>query len=460
MSLNQSHLLAWKEASLKTDEQAGVLPSQEHQPARRSLVKFLGGCFGLSLLGVTTPAFARTYPKVVGVRGWSADEYTRLTIELTKSVQFKYFTLKNPRRLVVDLVGFYHAKSLQKYLSNKLKKDPYVRRMRAAQFKGNTVRLVIDLKQEIIPQIFVLKPVGRYKYRLVIDLYPKVAKDPLSDLLDDGLDLANDDPLKDIFDELADEKAMREDVLAPLVAGQIAPKTKRKKHKGLIIAIDPGHGGEDTGAIGSKKTKEKDVVLSIAHALRKKINAQRGMTAYMTRDSDYFVPLHTRVLKAQRVKADLFISIHADAARNHKAQGMSVFVLSERGASSSLASWIQEREELSDKIGGVNIKNVSRSKAKRALNRSLHRQIKSSLNLGRSVFKSLSKVKGIKPRRIEHAGFAVLKSPEIPSILVETSFISNPQEARFLRNHRNQEKIAEAILKGVKDYLHVYKKTK
>ena len=420
---------------------------------RRRALGFAGSIFTLSVV----PKWAHAAEaKVLAVRTLPADEYTRVTLELSAPLNAEHFMLDNPSRLVVDLQGISLNQTLNSLVSQIKPNDPYIRSIRVAQNRADVVRLVMDLKQTIAPQVFTLKPIGDYQYRLVLDLYPKVAHDPLMALIDSS---AGDDPLAGIIDQLG---GSRPTTNAPTVAGQVAPtppptglapQRGRGSRRPVLIAIDPGHGGEDPGAIGPRGTREKDVVLAIGKQLRDLVNAQPNMRAYMTRDADFFVPLQVRVQKARRVKADIFVSIHADAFTNPNAKGTTVFTLSNKGASSAAAKWLANRENQADMIGGVDFGAHDRNTASVLLDMSTSRQIQDSLQIGHRVLSSLGKVNGVHSRRVEQAGFAVLRSPDTPSILVETAFISNPREEQFLRSKSNQRALAQGILSGLKDYL-------
>lgn len=417
---------------------------------RRRALSVTGSLLTLSVI----PKWAQAAsPHVLAVRTWPADEYTRVTLELSAPLSAEHFMLENPNRLVVDLQGITLNQALNSLVSQIKPNDPYIQSIRVGQNRADVVRLVMDLKQSIAPQVFTLKPIGDYQYRLVLDLYPKVAHDPLMALLDSP----GDDPLAGIIDQLG---ASRPTTSAPTVQGQIAPKapptssgSKSRGSRPVLIAIDPGHGGEDPGAIGPSGTREKDIVLAIGKYLRDQINAQPNMRAYMTRDADFFVPLQVRVQKARRVKADIFVSIHADAFTNPSARGTTVFTLSNKGATSAAAKWLANRENQADMIGGVDFGVHDKSTASVLLDLSTTQQIQDSLKIGHRVLGSLGKVNGVHSRRVEQAGFAVLRSPDTPSILVETAFISNPQEERFLRSKSNQKALARGIAKGLQDYL-------
>jgi N-acetylmuramoyl-L-alanine amidase len=339
--------------------------------------------------------------------------------------------------------------------------DPYVSQIRVGQFQPSIVRLVFDLKEPIKPQLFTLDPVAEYNYRMVFDLYPTTPLDPLMALVkssakkESALEKSNEEI--DLIAQFA-TKRDKEVAKAPAApAAQGIPETKDApapaRYKRLItIAIDPGHGGEDPGAIGAAGSREKNVVLSIARRLKEKIEGEAYMRPYLTRDGDYFVPLHVRVQKARRVEADLFVSIHADAFIEPRAKGASVFALSQMGASSSTARWMANKENASDLIGGINIKTQDRQVANLLLDMSTTAQIKDSMQVGQSILKQIGGFAPLHKAKVEQASFAVLKAPDIPSILVETAFISNPQEEARLNDEGYQDRIAEAILRGIKEY--------
>jgi N-acetylmuramoyl-L-alanine amidase len=339
--------------------------------------------------------------------------------------------------------------------------DPYISQVRVGQFQPGIVRLVFDLKEPIKPQLFTLDPVAEYNYRMVFDLYPTTPPDPLMALVrssakkETALEKSNEE-----IDLIAQFATKKEKELAKVPAAPVAqaiPETKElpapAKYKRLItIAIDPGHGGEDPGAIGAAGSKEKHVVLAIAKRLKDKIEGEAYMRPFLTRDGDYFVPLHVRVQKARRVEADLFVSIHADAFIERNARGASVFALSQMGASSTTARWMANKENASDLIGGINIKTQDRQVANLLLDMSTTAQIKDSLQVGNSILKQIGGFAALHKPKVEQASFAVLKAPDIPSILVETAFISNPQEEARLNDENYQDRIAEAILRGIKEY--------
>ncbi len=433
------------------------------------------------IAGATTLLLLPIVPRVahaasiVAVRTWPADEYTRVTLEMDSELKAEHFTLDGPDRLVVDIEGLTLNSTLNELVSKVRPNDPYIGTVRVGQNRPGVVRLVLDLKQPVAPQIFTLKPIGEYKYRLVLDLYPKVAQDPLLAIMDSK----DPDPLADVLEQLAQQDA---DAPIPAVRGQTLPQTARKpdlpsppasprrpstpttpapsatpspgpRRPGhILVALDPGHGGEDPGAIGRSGTREKDIVLAIARRLKRMIDATPGMKAYLTRDGDYFVPLHVRVQKARRVKADLFISIHADAWVKPSARGSSVYALSQNGATSTMARMMAQRENEADLIGGVNLGTHNAQVAKVLLDLSTAAQINDSIRVGSKVLQEIGRINRLHKRQVERAGFAVLKAPDIPSILVETAFISNPTEEKLLRSGKYQDQVATAMLAGIRSY--------
>ena len=405
--------------------------------------------------------------RLLAVRTWPADEYTRVTLELDSELRAEHFTLENPHRMVVDIQGLDMSPALNELVRKVRTDDPYISSLRVAQNRPNVVRLVFDLKQAIAPQVFTLKPVGDYQYRLVLDLYPKVAQDPLMALLKKQPGKIDDDPLARILEDIGRSPQGTGVASAPLLPAPAAPSAGGpatpvapaasaprlgRRSRVITVALDPGHGGEDPGAIGKGGTREKDVVLAIAQKLKARIDATPGMRAYLTRDGDYFVPLHVRVEKARRVKADLFVSVHADAFVRPTAGGSSVYVLSSSGASSTAARWLADKENAADLIGGINLQVQDRQIAKILLDMSTTAQINDSVKVGDSVLGHLKDVYRLHKPQVERAGFAVLKAPDMPSILVETAFISNPDEERMLRTNADQDKFADAILGGVQRY--------
>lgn len=389
--------------------------------------------------------------RISAVRVWPAQDYTRITIEADKPIRHELLLVKNPERVVLDLEDVDVASVLQEIAGKILPNDPYVAQMRAGRYKPGVVRLVFDLKTEVKPQIFLLKPVGEYGHRLVLDVYPLVPSDPLMALLQ---------KTEVKVEEQNAEPAPPAALGAPKLAVRAEPgprpdataKGKPVVARLVTIVVDAGHGGEDPGAKGRGGSREKDVTLTIAKKLKSIIDAEPNMRAVLTRDGDYFIPLQVRVQKARRVQADLFVSVHADAFIKPHARGSSVFALSERGATSTAAKWLAKRENDADLIGGVNLDLKDRYLAMTLADLSLTAQINDSLKLGKAVLSELGGVNALHKHDVEQAGFAVLKAPDVPSILVETAFISNPDEERRLNDEAYQEKMAQAIFNGIKRY--------
>jgi N-acetylmuramoyl-L-alanine amidase len=381
--------------------------------------------------------------QIAAARVWPAQDYTRVTLETQEPVKYALLSLKDPERLVLDLEGVDITATLTELAEKVGVNDPYVRSMRIGRFKPGVVRLVFDLKSEVRPQAFTLAPIGDYGHRLVLDLYPLVPHDPLIAFLD---------RLEKERTAVANAAASGgKSGPAQKPAARAAPG-KPEAARLIIVALDPGHGGEDPGARGRGGTYEKDVTLAIAKKLKSRIDQEPNMRAVLIRDGDYFVPLQMRLAKARRVRADLFVSIHADAFIRPHARGSSVFALSESGATSAAASWLAKRENEADLVGGVNL-DVSDPYLKQTLlDLSQTAQINDSLKLARAVLAEIGGINKLHRQNVEQAGFAVLKSPDIPSILVETAFISNPEEERRLRNQSYQDKMAEAIFVGIKRY--------
>ncbi len=372
--------------------------------------------------------------EITATRVWPADAYTRVTIEAGSPLKYQTFTLKNPERLVVDVEDI-TLNDVLNSLSSKIKSDdPYIEKIRVAVNQPTVVRIVVDLKEEVNFNVFSLKPAGDYQHRLVLDIIP--IKDPLMAMLDNLAEDGKSSP-KPIVEPLPNNK----------------PDTDSEENKRIItIAIDAGHGGEDPGARGAKGSHEKDITLAIAKKLKALVDAEKNMRGVLTRDGDYFVSLGGRVVKARKLRADLFISIHADSFTKSSARGSSVFALSERGATSATARYLAQKENQSDLIGGVSLKDKDPILAKTLLDLSQAATINDSLKLGKAVLGHVGEVNRLHKNHVEQAGFAVLKSPDIPSILVETAFISNPEEERKLNSASHQTKLAESILKGIKKY--------
>lgn len=425
---------------------------------------------------------------LLAVRIWPAPDYSRVTLESDSALKTTQTLVASPPRLAVDIEGLQMNAALRELVGKVQASDPNIAGIRVAQFNANVVRLVIDLKHPITPQVFSLTPVGSYAHRLVLDLYPVQAIDPLEQLIQQRMasapppqpagqptaPAAVSDPLGELIarqSQLSPSASLpsapaasprRQDTMplpdAPRDGqGRLSGSPAQERTDRLIVvALDPGHGGEDPGAIGPGGTREKDVVLNIAKKLHDRINAStvngNPMRAYLTRDADFFVPLHVRVQKARRVQADLFVSIHADAFFTPQARGASVFALSEGQASSKDAQWIAQKENKADQIGGVHwgVQDVQVQRA--LLDMSRAAQIKDSLQLGGSLLREIGGVGRLHKPRVEQAGFAVLKAPDIPSVLVETAFISNPEEEEKLRSEAYQKQLTEALMRGIQQY--------
>ncbi|MDR6396877.1 N-acetylmuramoyl-L-alanine amidase [Herbaspirillum seropedicae] len=425
--------------------------------SRRTILK-AGGALFVSVI-TPLPALAS---QILAVRVWPSDDYTRVTLENDSDLKVTHFVVKNPERLVVDIEGIDLNSTLKDLVAKIQPNDPYIKQVRVGQNRPSVVRLVFDLKDEIKPQVFTLAPVGEYKYRFVIDLYPANPPDPIAALIQKG-DWNKESPANPPLAQ-GPVTPPKPDP-APLAEIKPQPEDKNERNPKVVpdeprmqltrmitIALDPGHGGEDPGATGARGNREKDVVLSIAKRLKRKIEQYPNMRVMLTRDADFFVPLGQRVVKARKVQADLFVSIHADAFVQPTARGSSVFALSEKGASSTAARWLANKENSADLIGGVNIKTHDRQLASVLLDLSTTAQINDSLRVGNAVLKEIGGINKLHKGAVEQAGFAVLKAPDIPSILIETAFISNPEEEAKLTDERYQEQMADAILTGIRNY--------
>ena len=492
---------------------------------RRTLLQ--GGTLALCL-GQAHIAWGAT---IVAVRVWPAADYTRVTIESDTALKTVPLFVANPPRLAVDIEGIELTPALRELVGKVRSDDPFITGVRVGQYANKTVRLVLDLRQMVQPQVFNLPPVqagnARYQHRLVLDLYPTRAADPLEALINERMQGGGNasrsatsmtatptpppasrlgtpsDPLADL---LANQQRASSGLNSParaasaasanstvastatttatpaLGAVTIAPPittaasaaadatsvagSSPTQSQGaatdriIIVALDPGHGGEDPGAIGPNGTKEKDVVLQIAHRLRERINntvikTKHGllpMRAFLTRDADFFVPLQVRVEKARRVQADLFISIHADAFMTPQARGASVFALSQGAASSAQARWMAKQENRADLVGGLNLKVQDAAVQRALLDMSTTAQINDSLKLGHEMLGQIRRVGKLHKPHVEQAGFAVLKAPDIPSVLVETAFISNPDEEARLVSQQYQNDLSDALIRSIERY--------
>jgi len=424
---------------------------------------------GSIVLALGLPHIARG-ATILNVRVWPAPEYSRVTIESDTLLVAKQTFVPSPPRLAVDIEGIALNPALKELVAKVQADDPNIAGIRVGQFNPTTVRLVVDLKVPIRPQVFALPPVAAYRHRLVFDLYPEKEIDPLEALIAERLGGGAPPPhsaasaAKPVADPLGDliaqqvQKGMpaKPSSAIPSIAGGAGSTRAGGTERLIIVALDPGHGGEDPGAIGPAGTREKDVVLRLAHMLRDRINATtvngNPMRAYLTRDADFFVPLQVRVQKARRVQADLFVSLHADAFFTPDPQGASVFALSQGGASSSAARWMAAKENKADLIGGLNVKAKDATVQRALLDMSTTAQINDSLKLGKTLLGEIGRVGKLHKPRVEQAAFAVLKAPDIPSVLVEAAFISNPMEELKLNSEEYQNQLADALMRGITGY--------
>lgn len=391
------------------------------------------------LLSVSSRAAALASTKIISVRIWPAEDYTRLTLESNTTIKFTQLLLRNPDRLVVDLEGVDLNPELSQIATKLQHDDPYIKALRVGQFKPGIVRLVIDLKTDIKPQLFTLRPIAEYKDRLVIDLYPVYPTDPLMALLEESTAPKEHPPvLMTKKEDYPEETISRE--------GFQAKRT-------VTVVLDPGHGGEDPGAVGRGGHYEKNVVLAIAKKLRALLEEEPNMRVVMTRDADFFVPLGLRVRKARAARGDVFISIHADAFIRPEANGSSVFALSDNGATSAAAKWLAQKENNADLIGGIKVNTTDRYLAHTLLDLTQTATINDSLKFGKLVLSEIKNINRLHKDRVEQANFAVLKSPDIPSILVETAFISNLEEEQKLTDPDYQQEMAKMLCNGIKRYL-------
>ena len=396
-------------------------------------IRALVAVVGLLLTAVTVDALAVT--QVKSMRLWRAPDNTRLVFDLSGPVQHSVFTLTAPDRLVIDINGATLGGSLNVATSN----TP-ISSVRSAQRTPTDLRVVVDLKKAVTPKSFTLAPNAQYGNRLVVDLYDQEADA-----------VAASTPIPPPAQTPATPPAVPVTPAQPAIKLPPVPSGKRD----VVVAIDAGHGGEDPGASGSRGQHEKDIVLQIARELQRQINSERGYRAELTRTGDYFIPLRKRTEIARKKGADLFISIHADAAPSKAAFGASVFALSDRGATSETARWLADTENRSDLIGGagnVSLDDKDRMLAGVLLDLSMTATLSSSLDVGQKVLGNMGRITPLHKRRVEQAGFMVLKSPDIPSILVETGFISNANEAAKLATQSHQQALARSIHTGVRQY--------
>ncbi|WP_051306551.1 N-acetylmuramoyl-L-alanine amidase [Massilia alkalitolerans] len=444
-------------------------------PRRRTLLK-AGGTLLLSVIA-PLPASAA---QILAVRVWPAPDYTRVTLENDSNLKTEHFLLSDPPRMVVDIDGLGLNSTLKSLVAKIESNDPYIKQVRVGQNRPNVVRLVFDLKEEIKPEVFTLAPVAGYQHRLIFDLYPTKPVDPIAALIEKG-DWFSEAPtsaaagsanpasplpaappaqtgaVPEAIAKLESEMSALDGTPPPQPVQPTPSKAGAKAAppkvvRMVTIALDPGHGGEDPGAIGANGSREKDIVLAVAKRLKARLEQLPNTRVMLTRDGDYFVPLGQRVQKARKVQADLFVSIHADAWISPTARGSSVFVLSEKGASSSAARWLADGQNRADLIGGANFAVRDKQIASVLLDLSTTAQINDSLKLGKAVLSEIGGINRLHKASVEQAGFAVLKAPDIPSILVETAFISNPQEEAKLRDEGYQNQLAEAITNGIKRY--------
>lgn len=426
--------------------------------SRRKLLIASTGSLLISLTPFTRAAQAGA--DIVASRIWPATAYTRMTLESTTPIQFKYFQLKNPDRLVIDIQGSATNQVLRELSSKVIPMDPYIASVRIGQFNPETIRIVMDLKTTVNPQVFSLAPVANFKNRLVVDLYPTATvameqekNDPLMALLQDySHGKVNSDGTTRPQATASTPPVQKTPVIKPPVTNQPPqPGKPNKLNRQPVIMIDPGHGGEDPGATGPSGLHEKDVVLAIGREIKKILDSY-GYKTYMTRNEDIFIPLGVRVAKARKLQADVFVSVHADAFTNPSAKGTGVYALSPKGATSAAAKYLAQTQNAADSIGGVNYstdKNVNNT----LFDLTQTATINDSLKLGKDVLNQLSRINNLHKGSVDQANFAVLKAPDIPSILVETAFISNPIEERLLSSSDFRQKVASSIASGIKEYL-------
>jgi N-acetylmuramoyl-L-alanine amidase len=443
--------------------------SYEIDQQRRNLIKF-GMFSGLTLLISSKKSAADNLidqfandstNQIISVRIWPSDVYTRLTIEAEQGIKAKFFNLANPNRFVIDILNSTLNTVLKNLSNNEFSNDPIISGIKVGQFNPTTVRIVIYAKQPVSAQTQTVDPVNlgsvNYKYRYVFDMYPANAvtnhdeSAPLNDQLLAFLQLNADQDKPGVESSAKSTIAKRAQDYPEISAPPANPQVEPQKGK-LLVMIDPGHGGEDPGAIGAQGTKEKHIVLDIGKRLRDLINASSNMQAQMTRTQDIFIPLGTRVAIARKVKADIFVSVHADAFTSPAARGSSVFVLSDSGASSAFAKYMAVSQNNSDLIGGMSFQTRDSAVSRILLDMTQSFTMRKSTKLGQSILAQLKQINKLHNQDIERAGFAVLKAPDIPSILVESAFVSNPIEENLLRTEEFRQKVAQQVFDGLQNY--------
>lgn len=396
------------------------------------------------------PVWAWATDVIEAVRYWPSADYGRLTLESDQPLKYKFFTLSNPARLVVDLENVESSSALQEIAQNIVAADPWISGLRIGFNRPGVLRLVLDLRNEARPSVFTLKPNGEYGNRLVLDIHP--AQVPGADAQASN---TVDPEVQEELQTAMKPKVQTDELLDAEISAtspQAGVKPKVQVIRLITVMIDPGHGGADPGALGANGTHEKDVTLAIAKRLKARIDSMENMRAVLTRDHDYFIPLGERVNKARRINADLFVSIHADAFIRPDANGSSVFMLSEHGASSAAARWLAMKENEADLVGGVNVGVKDKNLARTLIDLSQAVTNDDSRRLGHAVLTEMSGINRLHKSQVEQAGFAVLKAPDIPSILIETAFISNPEEEKRLNDVAYQDKMANAIVTGIQRY--------
>lgn len=413
---------------------------QVSQSYQLVLVGFVLLC--LSMLSLT--ANANSNAQVTFTRVWAGPEYTRVTLESNLPIKYTLSLQSSPDQIVLDLENTSLNPPLGSLPTKIDAKDPLIKKASIEYLSSNGVRLTLALKTKAVPRAFTLDPMGKFGYRLVLDVFPPDrAASPSGQ---------NDDPLMALV-KASEQKIATKAKNASKPAVTLASFNPRpEKKKTIIVAIDAGHGGKDPGAIGPKGSQEKDITLSIAKKLKAKIDKEPGMLAVLTRTGDYFLPLAVRRTKARSANADLFISVHADAVPRNDARGSSVYALSENGATSTTANWLAQKENESDRIGGIKLNTKDHYLRKTLIDLSINATINDSIKLAGTVLSAIGSVNHLHKRQVEQAGFAVLKSPDIPSILVETAFISNPSEEEKLKSESYQDRMATAIVSGIKRY--------